>query len=133
MADLVAWLVRSPALTARLIRFGAVGGITSAAYALIVAALAPDTGEALAAALAYLALLPVNYLGHRRATFRSRAPSRPELLRYLAVHAATMATCTAVMHGVTAGLGQSHWAGSAIIVIMAPVLNFVLLHRWVFR
>jgi putative flippase GtrA len=118
---------------ARLIRFGAVGATTSAAYALVVAALAPVMAEATAAALAYLALLPVNYLGHRRATFRSRAPSRPELVRYLAVHSVTMATCMAVMQGVTAGLGQSHWAGSAVIVVLAPVMNFVLLQRWVFR
>lgn len=118
---------------ARLIRFGAVGATTSAAYALVVAALVPSVSEATAAALAYLALLPVNYLGHRRATFRSRAPSRPEMMRYLAVHAVTMATCMAIMHGVTAGLGQSHWAGSAIIVVLAPVMNFALLHRWVFR
>lgn len=133
MADRAAWLLRSQAPSARLIRFAAVGASTSAAYALVVAGLVDFVTETTAAALAYLALLPVNYLGHRRATFRSRAPTRPELLRYLAVHGITLLACMAVMLAVTAGLGASHWAGSAVIVVMAPVLNFVLLHLWVFR
>lgn len=116
-----------------MIRFGIVGGATSAAYALVVAGLVRLVSEPVAAALAYLVLLPVNYLGHRRATFRSRAPGGAELLRYLAVHGLTLLACMAVMQGVTAGLGASHWAGSAAIVVMAPVLNFVLMHLWVFR
>lgn len=133
MAEAGGWLIRSQSLPARLIRFGAVGGVTSAAYALVVAALVAWVSEPVAAALAYLALLPVNYLGHRRATFRSRAPSAPELTRYLAVHGVTLLACMVVMLGVTSGLGASHWAGSAVIVVMAPALNFALLHLWVFR
>lgn len=133
MADRAGWLLRSQAPPARLIRFALVGAGTSAAYALVVAGLVEFVSETVAAALAYLALLPVNYLGHRRATFRSRAPTRPELLRYLAVHAVTLLACMAAMLAMTAGLGASHWAGSAVIVVMAPALNFVLLHLWVFR
>ncbi len=133
MAEAGGWLVRSQSLAARMIRFGAVGGVTSAAYALVVAGLVAWVSEPVAAALAYVALLPVNFLGHRRATFRSRAPSGPELARYLGVHGVTLVACVAAMQGVTAGLGASHWAGSAVIVVLAPVLNFVLLHLWVFR
>ena len=133
MADRAGWLLRSQAPSARLIRFALVGAGTSAAYALVVAGLVEFVSETVAAALAYLALLPVNYLGHRRATFRSRAPTRPELLRYLALHAVTLLACMAAMLAMTAGLGASHWAGSAVIVVMAPALNFVLLHLWVFR
>jgi len=127
------WLVRSQSLTARAIRFGAVGTVTSAGFALMVAGLVGWVTEPVAAALAYLLLVPVNYLGHRRATFRSRAPTGTELARYLAVHGATLLVCASMMQGVTAGLGQSHWVGSAAIVVLAPVMNFSLLHLWVFR
>lgn len=127
------WLLRSQALPARLIRFGLVGGTTSAAYALVVAGLVRWVSEPVAAALAYLALLPLNYIGHRRATFRSDAPRRPEQLRYLLMHAVTLVACMATMQGITAGLGASHWAGSAAIIVLAPILNFALMHLWVFR
>jgi putative flippase GtrA len=130
-----AWLVTSQALPARLIRFGAVGGATSLGYALGVAGLVEWAGAAptLAAALAYGALLPLNYLGHRRATWRSRAPRRPEVLRFLAVHGVTALVCTALMAVATGPLGLSHWAGSLVIVITAPVLNFAMFDRWAFR
>lgn len=124
--------MRSQALSARLIRFAAIGASTSVAYTLLVAALVDFVSEPAAAALAYLALLPVNYLGHRRATFRSRAPTGRELTRFLKVHGLTLIACAAVMMAVTAGLGASYWVGSAVIVVMAPALNFALLHVWVF-
>lgn len=123
---------RSSRRGARLLRFGLVGGATSAGYVLAVALLAGVMAEPLAAAIAYLALVPVNYLGHRRATFRSRAPGGPELLRYLAAHGATMLACMAAMHLVVAA-GGSHWAGSAVILLLAPAMNFLLLDLWVFR
>lgn len=130
-----AWLVTSQALPARLIRFGAVGGATSLGYALVVAGLVEGAGAAptLAAALAYGALLPLNYLGHRRATWRSHAPRRPEVLRFLTVHGVTALVCTALMAGATGPLGLSHWAGSMVIVIAAPVMNFAMFDRWAFR
>ncbi len=133
MADRTGGLRHSQALPARLARFALVGGLTSAAYALVVAALVPFTAEPAAAALAYLALLPVNYAGHRRATFRSQAPTGPELRRYLAVHGVTLAACAGVMAAATGLFGASHWAGSALIVVLAPTLSFGLLHLWVFR
>lgn len=126
------WLLRSPTTMARLLRFGAVGGATSLGYALLVAGLVTWLPEPLAAGLAYLAMVPVNYLGHRRATFRSAAPTRPELLRFLAVHGVTLLASMAAMQLVTAGLGLSHWIGSLAIMVLAPVLNFVLLQLWVF-
>jgi putative flippase GtrA len=127
------WLFLSQALPARLIRFGLVGGMTSAAYGLVVAGLVSWVSEPVAAALAYLALLPLNYIGHRRTTFRSDAPRWPEQLRYLMMHAVTLVACMAAMQGITAGLGASHWTGSAVIIVLAPVLNFALMHLWVFR
>ena len=128
-------VARSQVLSARLLRFALVGGATSVAFALAVAALvdAAAVSPAIAAALAYLGLLPVNYVGHRRATWRSQAPRRPEVIRFLCVHGLTMATCTVVMAAVTGPMGQPHWAGSLVIVVFAPVMNFALFDRWVFR
>jgi putative flippase GtrA len=133
MAERAGRLWQSQALSARLARFALVGGLTSGVYALVVAGLVPFMPEPAAAAVAYLVLLPVNFIGHRRATFRSRAPTGPELARYLAVHGITLTACAGVMALVTSVFGASHWAGSALIVVLAPVLNFVLLDRWVFR
>lgn len=133
MVEIAAWLLRSQTLKARLIRFAAVGGSTSAAYVLIVAGLVGPVSEPAAAAVAYLILLPVNFHAHRRATFRSRQPTRPEFARYLVMHGVTLVACVAGMSLVTDGMGGSHWAGSAVIVVLAPVLNFVIMHLWVYR
>jgi putative flippase GtrA len=133
MAENAAWLLRSPTLMARLIRFAAVGGSTSAAYVLIVAGLVGLVYEPAAAALAYLVLLPVNFYAHRRATFQSRQPTRPELVQYLAMHGVTLVACTVAMWLVTGGLGGIHWVGSAVIVVLTPVMNFAMMHLWVYR
>lgn len=128
------WVLRSADRRARLIRFGVVGGATSLAYGVLVAVQVEGLhlSAPVAAALSYLGLMPLNYLGHRRATWRSAAPRRPEVQRFVLAHGVTMLACTALMAVVNGGLGWPYWAGSALIIVLAPVMNFVLFELWVF-
>lgn len=132
--DLSSWIIRSPAFPARIFRFAAVGGATSAGYFIFVAAMVhAEFAEGFAAALAYLVFLPLNYIGHRRLTWRSKVPKSLEVLRFLGVHGITMLTCMTIMVFTIEVLYLSYWIGSLLIVVIAPLLNLSMFNIWVFR
>ena len=130
----LAWVLRSADQQARLIRFAVVGGATSLGYGILVVVQVEclRISAPAAAGLSYLLLMPLNYMGHRRATWRSAAPKRQEVQRFVLAHGVTMLACTALMAVVNGGLGWPYWTGSALIIVLAPVMNFVLFELWVF-
>lgn len=135
ISSLVTRLATNDGLVARLLRFAVVGGSTSGLYVLVVAVLV-ELGEivpGLAAALAYVLLLPISFLGHKHATFRSSWPLWPEVARFLGLHGITALVSVSVMGVAVNGLDLPHWGGSVAISVLAPVINFVLLHFWVFH
>lgn len=119
----------------RILRFLIVGGGTSLGYVSLVALLVDVIGirAVVSAAFAYLVMLPVSFLAHKLFTFQSRRRTLPESIRFLAMHVLTACICGAVMWFATAVFASSHWIGSAITVVVAPAVNFILLEFWVFR
>lgn len=118
----------------RLIRFALVGALTGTVFAGLVAILVDGLGlrEGIAAGLAYVLLLPPNFLAHKKAVFRSRRPALPEWLRYLVMHCITAGISMAVMTLATGPLQLSHWVGSIAVIAAAPVVNLILMEFWVF-
>ncbi len=125
---------RRPDTPQRIARFLLVGGASTIAYVIGVAVLVEllRMDPNLAAPLTYAALLPLNFLGQKFFTYNSRLPSRSEIIPFLAMHAITATISAIIMWAATEKLGMTHWAGSIIIAIVAPVVNFAMLEFWVF-
>ena len=121
-------------LLRRLLRFALVGAVTGGIFAALVAVFVDMLGlaEGVAAGLAYVLLLPPNFLAHKKTVFRSRNPALPEWLRYLGMHLFTAGVSMAVMTLVTGPLALPHWIGSIAVIAAAPVINLVLMEFWVF-
>lgn len=136
-------LLRASALTSaqsglpwlKLARYGLVGVGNSLAYAgvvaLLVQMLAAD--PRMASALAYLAVLPLAYWGHRRVTFCASGSVWPQISRFLASQAANMALSVLGMALMTETLDLPYGYGIAAAIILVPVVNYLLLDRWVFQ
>ncbi len=127
-------LARGDGILARGLRFAGVGGLSSLAYVALAgglsATLLPAVG---AAAVAYMLLLPVNFLAHRHATFRSSRPPRREIARFAVLHLASFGAATGGMAAAVGGLGLSPWLGAASAVVLVPLASFVAMQFWVFR
>jgi len=127
-------LSSAPRLISRITRFVFVGGATSVGYVILVAVLVdgfwlrPD----LSAAISYVVMLPVNFLGHKHVTYRSKRPPFREAAAFLGMHAVTAAICAFVMWLVTGPFGAIYWIGSAAIVVIAPLANLLMMEFWVF-
>lgn len=127
-------IARSQHFGIRLLRFGSVGAATGLVFAGLVALMVDGVGlrESHAAGLAYLALLPPNFLAHKHSVFRSRQPALPEVLRYLGMHAIALLSSMAVMAALTGPLGMSHWVGSVVVIGVVPLISLALMELWVF-
>lgn len=120
---------------AKLLRFGLVGVMNGAVYALVT--LAAVHGLVVAATTAsligYLAVLPLAFLAHRRFTFRvAGVQARREWWRFAASYALGLAVSVAAMHIAAVWLGWPPLAGIAMAIALVPAVTFVLLERWVF-
>ncbi len=128
-------LLTSGHLLAKAIRFGAIGVLSGLVYALVTAALvsgwqAPPIPASIAG---YFAAIPVNFLGHRQFSFRSRGRWSSDALRFVLAHGLNIAVTAACMYGATAWLGQAYYWGMVGAVILVPVANFAFMNLWVFR
>lgn len=119
----------------RFARFAIVGGTTGLMFAGLVAVAVDGLGmrNSLAAGLAYLVLLPLNFIAHKRGVFRSRGAALPELLRYLAMHAMAFLLSIGVMGALTGPMGASHWLGSCAVIGVVSLFNLIVMEFWVFQ
>lgn len=140
----VARLGRAPesaprtSLTAQLLRFGAVGVVSTIGYVLLYAALRPVTGPQAANAWALLVCAVANTAANRRLTFGLHG--RGGALRHQAKGLAVFGLGLALTSGSLAAL--HHWTHTPgrpteIVVLVtanlaATLLRFLLLRTWVF-
>jgi putative flippase GtrA len=120
---------------AQVIRFAIIGAISSGLYVVLASVLADAVGlrPGLAGAAAYISLLPVNFLAHKRTTFRSRQPFLQEVKRFVSLHGATLVVSSAVMEIGMTLMGWSSWASALAVAVLAPAINFLAMRYWVFR
>lgn len=125
-------------LTAQLLRFGAVGAVSTLGYVLLYAALRPVTGPQAANAWALLVCAVANTAANRRVTFGLRG--RGGALRHQAKGLAVFGLGLALTGGALAALHRwTHQPGrSAEIMVLiaanlaATLVRFLLLRTWVF-
>jgi glycosyltransferase involved in cell wall biosynthesis/putative flippase GtrA len=125
-------------LTAQLLRFGAVGVVSTIGYVLLYAALRPVTGPQAANAWALLVCAVANTAANRRLTFGLHG--RGGALRHQAKGLAVFGLGLALTSGSLAAL--HHWTHTpgrsteiAVLVtanLAATLLRFLLLRTWVF-
>jgi putative flippase GtrA len=125
-------------LTAQLLRFGAVGAVSTIGYVLLYAALRPVTGPQAANAWALLVCAVANTAANRRLTFglRGRGGTLRHQVKGLGVFGLGLALTSgslAALHRWTHGPGRS----TEIMVLVtanlaATLLRFLLLRTWVF-
>ena len=108
-------------LSARALRFVIVGASSSGLYFLSVWLLLEYTAISMlwSSALSYSALVGLAYLAQRNWTFRSRAPHRQSLTRYLCLQMLCM-TLTAIM---SQGLVTAFSLGSLIAAITSTIIE----------
>ena len=130
----VAWLLTSPHVLAKVIRFACVGVLSGAIYALVTVAFVTGLGTApIPASLAgYCASVPTSFLGHRRFSFRSNGRWTAEAVRFVCAQAINLAVTAGSMHLATRGLGLAYGWGMAAAVIFVPIANFLFMNLWVF-
>jgi putative flippase GtrA len=83
--------------------------------------------------IAYLAAMPVSLMLHRWFSFRSTHPAFPEAVRFTASAMVGLAVATYAPHLLIGSSGIDEDIAIALTCVATPIVNFVLMDRWVFR
>ena len=125
-------------LTGQLLRFGAVGVLSTVGYVLLYATLRPAVGPQAANALALLACAVANTAANRRLTFGLRGRDgalrhqAKGLLVFMVGLVLTSGSLTA-LHHMAPGAARSGEVGVLVAAnLAATLLRFLLLRAWVF-
>jgi putative flippase GtrA len=121
---------------ARVLKYGAVGIVISVIYSLSVMLLVDRVGmtsATLASALAFAAILPLAYAGHRRVTFCDAAHDPLASWRFAGTTTASFLIATGGMYLATGVLARSYLLGIALTWMLIPTMNFLVYLIWVFR
>lgn len=119
----------------KLIRFCGVGVISSGLYVANIYLLVdifsvyPES----AAIISYFISIPVSFLGHKYASFKSTKPISTELIRFLAMHTISLTVSVTAMNLSVTVLKISHLYGAVFAVILVPLICFLMMNYWVFR
>ncbi|MFF3560894.1 glycosyltransferase [Streptomyces sp. NPDC002574] len=125
-------------LLSQLLRFAAVGVVSTVGYVLLYAALRPATGAQAANALALLVCAVANTAANRRLTFgvRGRTGAARHHARGLAAFLIGLALTSgalAALHHAAPGAGHRVETGALVAAnLAATLLRFLLLRSWVF-
>ena len=130
----IAWLLTSPHVLAKLIRFGVVGLCSGVIYALVMVALVSGLGVApVPASIAgYCASVPANFIGHRRFSFRSNGHWTGEAVRFLVAQAVNIAVTAGSTHVLVNVWHRPYGWAMAAAVVLVPIANFLFMNLWVF-
>jgi putative flippase GtrA len=116
-----------------LLRFGSVGVVATATYAVL--ALLLETFTALspvvAHAVAYGMAIPVSFYGQRTWTFRHKGRVSAAFWRFLLTNAVALALTSTVVAQVDR-LGWPSGIGTGFTVLAVPAISFAMMKIWVF-
>lgn len=119
---------------AQFVRFVISGGITTAVdFGALTALLALGVLQPVATSSAFLAAALVNYVLHRRFTFRTAKPwSSRELFRFACVLAFNMTLTSGLIEVMTRGASLNVFIAKCVTIPLVMVSGFLLSRRFVF-
>lgn len=122
-------------LVLRILRYAMVGGLSSLLYLLFawwlieLSLMSPVLGTV----VAYMLVVPVNFVLQKHFTFRSVGAARAELPRFLLVHGMNVVLSAAIMAVLVTWWGLAPILGMLATVAIVPVIVYVALDFCVFN
>lgn len=117
----------------RWVRFGIVGGISTAVYAGLGLACAWWNWPVLIGnAFAYILSFVVSYLGQKNWTFSSQLPHAQLLPKFAAVQGAGLLLNTAII-ALLMHFGLPYMFAMPVAIVLVPVFVYVVSKLWIFR
>lgn len=117
----------------RWVRFGIVGGVSTAVYAALGLAFAWWQWPVLLGnALAYILSFVVSYLGQKNWTFASHLPHAQLLPKFAALQGAGLLLNTAII-ALLMHLGVAYMFAMPVAIVLVPVFVYVVSKLWIFR
>lgn len=118
---------------AKMIRFGSIGLLSAAVYAVVTMAVAGQGIDAtLASAAGYATAIPVNFLLQRNYSFASKGALKVEAPKYAIVQGANLLLSAGAMAAVVEGLGLHYAYGMIAVIATIPLLTYLVMNHWVF-
>lgn len=127
-------LFKGMGILPKLFRFGLVGGGSTTLFSILTWYFSKATylTPVTAVVVAYLLLLPLNFLAHKYFTFNSTGATISESKKFALMHSLNLALSTAGM-AVIARAGLDIRWGIGFSAIAVPIIVFVTMNCWVFR
>lgn len=119
----------------RVLRFGIVGALASATYA-VVAFFIVRVGIGTpieATIIGQLFSAIVSYFGHQRFSFAVASTHKIFAWRFMTIFAFTIVLNVGVTYVLTILLNVSHAASIAVVTVLIPITNYFCNRFWVFR
>jgi putative flippase GtrA len=116
----------------RIARFALVGGLSSLLYLLFAWWLIDLSSPVAGTVVAYLLVVPINFLLQKYFTFRSAAAARAELPRFLFIHGMNTSLSAGIMAVVATWWGLAPIWGMLATVVIVPIIVYLALDAWVF-
>jgi len=120
---------------AKISRFGTIGVLNTATYAILSSGLIALFGveATLSSAIAFAACLPLAFWSHKLITFRSGARGSDEFVKFSLVQLLSFAIATLTMFVCVHLLGLHHLFPILLTVLIVPLFSYVVMDRWVFK
>lgn len=132
--ELVNWVAVDGSVIAKAIRFGLVGAVSGIIFGLAAAVLIDGfkISPNISSVVAYIISMPVNFLGNRNFSFRSKGHIWGDALRFSGLHIANMAVTAGAMSTAVEMMKLHYLFGVLGAIVLVPVTNFILMNVWVF-
>jgi putative flippase GtrA len=118
----------------RLVRFSAVGGLTTCVHigVAMVAVSAAGANPTVGAMIGFVAAFLVSYIGHFRFTFAVAGRYRDYLLKFAVSSSGSFCLSTGAVWVATAILGINYKLALIALAVIVPVCNYLVNRFWVF-
>ncbi len=127
--------LRQPSAAAGMVPFLLVGGIAALCFvglSTLMVGLRSGLPDWLTSALCYAVMIVPVYLAQRRFAFRSGAPHRLALPRYVTVQVAGLALAAVLSFICYEVLGMPSPVAASLVIVFTSGASFVLLRLWAF-
>ena len=119
--------------TRQLLRFGVVGGCSAGVYIVVMAGLVSRANLILAAVVAYLAAMVVNYTLQKLWTFKSDRRHREAIPKYIVTHVTAIALNSLILEFLHGRLGAPLIPTQLLAFGAIAIWSYCCQRLWVFR